>query len=257
MNHHENHPTTINQFHCHLPDDILLLALLRTRKYSMDKVFESAEKFTTTFAQYPDWFDITPERLERCLQIIEAGTGVVFNNRDDHGRRVLLINPEMAGILKSSVPDLIRTMILAMFFLLLEDETQICGINIIVDCSRVTTDNIVPISIRTIVTLLDMVKMVPLRIKEVNLVGLPAFVVAVYEMVKGFMSEKLRSRVKFHKEYEVPKYSKGDVVDAREKVEEMRDIMEKLLKIKVDPGVLEKYGKSVDSVGSFRKLEID
>ncbi|KAG5668864.1 hypothetical protein PVAND_016784 [Polypedilum vanderplanki] len=242
-----NHPHIINSENF---DDVLLLALLRVRKYSMDKVYESAEKFASIFVQYPDWFDISPENLERSLQIIEGGTGVLFNERDEQGRRVFFINMERPGELRCTVTEIIRTVIIAMFFLLFEEETQICGISIIFDCSRLTMHNVVPMSIKSLINLAEMINVVPIRIKDIKVIGVPKFFVAFFEIMKRFLSPKLRGRIRLYKNYDRPVYSSDDVVNARKQAKEMEDTIEKLLRVKVDPELLKKNRKK-SAIGRF------
>jgi hypothetical protein len=238
-----------------------MLALLRARKYSMDSVYDSVEKFAVVFAQQPTWFDITPERFQRSLEILDYGVGYMLKERDQNGCRVFVVNAEVAGENNCRVTELIRLGVVIGGYVLREDETQICGIKIILDCSRLTMDNIVPVSLSTVMSLGEMVKLAPVRIKEIHVIGISSFFVTIYEMSKNVLTEKIRGRIFFHKEseFEKPSCAKEDVIDPKEIAarKDLLEVLDRMLRVKVKPEFLKKQAKDTESIGSFRKLEID
>jgi hypothetical protein len=116
----------------------------------------------------------------------------------------------------------------------------------------------------------------PVRIKQINILGLPAFANALFEFCKTFLNTKLRSRINSCKKVEdlskimdvscLPvEYGGCENIDDnlqhfRQKFEDQVSIETKFLKsIQVDEKKMKIYenGDNFETVGSFRKLEID
>lgn len=72
-------------------DDVFLLQFLRTRKYMMDKVFHTFEHYINAQKKYAKWFDIQEKDNERMMKLYHAGYIYPLAERDEDGKRIVLI----------------------------------------------------------------------------------------------------------------------------------------------------------------------
>lgn len=253
-------------------DDVYLLPFLRGRKYSMDRVFEAFEKALLFIHAHPNWFDWTGDNLKRALDLHNCGYIKVMNERDSEGRRIVLINNRF-DLKKYTVDDVFRINCLIIMMLSFEEETQICGVNYIDDCSNITMKYLSIYPLKSLFEFTSQLKFIPMRVKTICLIGLPSFAMQFINIIKLALSDTMKKRLQVPSNIDecgsyidrtklTKKY--GGKFDDSEVIKYFNEIVEKNLKMArkfVDFEIDEKKAglmKDIhESFGSFRKLEID
>lgn len=83
----------------HQLDDVFLLQFLRTKKYTMDKVFHTFESCVLAQKKYSKWFDFKESDYDKMMELYQTGYIYPLAERDHDGRRLIFIqlkrlNPE-------------------------------------------------------------------------------------------------------------------------------------------------------------------
>lgn len=72
-------------------DDVFLLQFLRTKKYSMDRVFNTFENYILAQKKYSKWFDFKDEDFDKMMELYRTGYIYPLAKRDEEGRKLIFI----------------------------------------------------------------------------------------------------------------------------------------------------------------------
>ncbi|XP_049775676.1 alpha-tocopherol transfer protein-like [Schistocerca cancellata] len=140
---------------------------------------------------------VMPHSVERPLklQII-----TILPNRDQHGRRILLIH---AGRRwkpsECSLDELYCCVMLFLEIAVSEPRTQIAGVTVILDLEGLSMTQAMQFSPSFAKMLLHWVQdCIPIRLKAIHVVNQPYIFNMVFAIFKPFIKEKLRHRLHFH-----------------------------------------------------------
>jgi hypothetical protein len=241
----------------------------------MENVYESFEKMTIFMKKFPKWTHWTDENLNKCLELYETGYLYVLSERDNEGRRIIMCN-NIVDSNRFDADDVSRLFNLISASLQFEEETQIAGIVFIGEFSKnISMSYFTMFPLKSIYEQISAIRHAPLRVKKIYLIGLPSFATQIINFIKRHLSDKIRKRV----------FIENNISDAAEIVDksllpleyggkiprsEMIQNYKKNLLFTVDKinATLKKYDidwakveckeqQVSESVGSFRKLEID
>ncbi|KAG5674706.1 hypothetical protein PVAND_004658 [Polypedilum vanderplanki] len=177
----------------HEIDDVNLLQYLRRKKYSLDKAFQSFEDMKLFEKNHPEWFVISKKQLDNFAKSIHPLVRML-KHRDDDGRRVILIDQRPQFDI--SLNEFLKHFQAFFNAFLLEEETQIAGITIVFDCTGVKFSYVKRhFSPIILCHFFSQMKFFPIRIKQINIVGLPTYGIVMFELIRNFFSKKLRSRL--------------------------------------------------------------
>jgi hypothetical protein len=247
-------------------DDIIILAFLRAKKYSMDRVYKSYEKSVMYLKSNPFYNELNEEKgeLQSFLERLRMFSGVL-KHRDAEGRRVVVANAKGAQSLKMSINEAVKIMATVITAIITEEETQIAGLVMVVDFRDVSMAYFKTIKVDELFQLVSSLESLPVRIKQIHIIGLPRFAVATYHLVHNLLSEKIRNRISLMTDLnELPKFMDTSMLlnancDAFN-TENFLDLDDKIKwafqmneSIAVDFDKVQKF----ESVGSFRKLDFD
>ncbi|XP_055640440.1 clavesin-1-like [Toxorhynchites rutilus septentrionalis] len=179
-------------------DEFLLIFLRPCHFYP-----ESALKMMRRIAEfkknnYPLMHNLYPEDEKRSF--MEHGIVNVLTNRDQKGRRIMVINCGKAW----DPRQIDGNRLFRMFFLIhlmaqLEPTTQINGVVIIMDFDGLSLKQVRGMSPSFSKLLLTFIQeAVPLRMKEVHIIKQPYIFNMVWTLFKPFIGDKLRDRLEFH-----------------------------------------------------------
>jgi len=263
-------------------DSNFILRFLRSKKFSVPMAQETLLKYIAMRQTHTNWFHATAITDPLVLDLVNRGVAFALPKRDQHGRRVLWtvggnIDPEI------HTSESVMKAIQVVFESLLEDEeNQIRGFTHILDESGITVSHLVlwnPTEIARIFGTCE--KAMPMRHKRMDFVSLPNWLTYVLDFAKSLMSDKLRSRIRLHKDNAamwehmdrkiLPKEYGGEMPMAEmiEKFkEEIADRTPRLLaldRMRLDLDAMKKSNSAPKKVssdilgmtGSFKKLEID
>lgn len=139
---------------------------------------------------------LSDERQIRRLKLLESGYNVPLIQRDVEGRRVLLlqlyrINPDDFDYIDVGI---LNTWIIGV--LMEEEETQIAGFIIIIDCNHITMKHLSMVPVKLFLKDGASVKnSEPIgRLKNTYIINLPSYAKLVYELSRKVTSKKNRKK---------------------------------------------------------------
>jgi hypothetical protein len=243
----------------------------------MDGAFKRIENYFLCPERYQK-IKLSPHdiRLKVFDEIQKTGCCYPLSERDKLGRRVLLMQHGRLDTEKFSAGDGIRFLLFVSMILIEEQETQIAGMVSIFNFEGTSLKHVPSLS-----ELNDLMHFAQnagvVRHRRYFFVGLPLFASFLVDQLKGFMSAKLQKRIQVVKDFKelatffdpalLPKELGGVKLEAEKllefqklKEEKMKDL-DSIANFKVDmkkvPAERIWSDGCQESVGSFRKLEID
>lgn len=182
-------------------DSNFLLRFLRQKKFSVPMAQETLLKYIAMRQQHPLWFHDTTVADPMVLDLVNRGVAFALPGRDKAGRRVMFTIGGNIDPNYHTSESVMKAIMLTFESFLEDEETQIRGFSHVLDESGITLSHLVlwnPSEISRIFGICE--KAMPMRHKRLDFVRLPALLNYVYEFATNFMSEKLRSRIKLHKD---------------------------------------------------------
>ncbi|XP_078046882.1 alpha-tocopherol transfer protein-like isoform X2 [Augochlora pura] len=181
-----------------LDNDPWLIRFLRPCKYYP----ESAQKLVQNYYN----FKVKHENVYKGLKpsreknIFEHNILTVLPNRDQHGRRILIIElGKKWKHNKCSLDEVFKGCVLYVEAAMLEPATQIAGAVVIFDMDGLTLQQTWQFNPPFAKRILDWLQeAVPLRVKNIHIVNQPYVFNMVFALFKPFLKEKLKSRIIFH-----------------------------------------------------------
>lgn len=221
--------------------------------------------------RYPQFFDAD---VEESMKMFDTGFCYPLEQRDEQGRRIVLVQIRKWNPNVHSVYDAIRLYCYVYSVLLEEEETQIAGIISVYDYTGITMKHLMSPS--DLLDVIDFIhKCTAVRDKGDIVMNLPSFAQILVEITLSSLNEKVKKRLLILKQGAklsnhisaklLPKefggvQSEADMMKAFLKLrDEHREKLHEYFSFKIDYAKVSrhKFSASRDEVGSFRKLEID
>jgi len=235
---------------------------LKVKKFSMQKAYESFE-FTIPFIKsHPEWYsNLSPSDYEFTDK--PNSPFIFLKNRDAEGRRVYICKMKHFDDFESV--EYLRRHFLSPLLLTFDMDAQLNGVVAIMDFSDVNLSKLRKIPLYSAYDSFKISKLGVMRLKQLNIIGMPSYFKPVFEMAKTFTSAKILERINFinkvdelseHMDVSVlPKEYGGssDELMDYEPFELGVAYLNKIHKFDVNLSKIQDY----ENVGSFRKLEID
>ncbi|EFA03468.1 retinaldehyde-binding protein 1 [Tribolium castaneum] len=180
-------------------DDETLMIFLRPCKFYAKSAYELMKRVSDFKLKYKDNLEnLMPEDEKQAFT--EHNVVNVLTNRDNKGRRVLLVNVGGSWDTSKVTSDqLFRIFYLIHEAAVLEPETQVRGVVVIMDFDGLSLKQISAFSPAFSLKLLSFIQdAMPLRLKEVHMVKQPFIFKMVWQIFKPFIKEKLKNRIFFH-----------------------------------------------------------
>ncbi|KAL5014872.1 hypothetical protein ScPMuIL_009142 [Solemya velum] len=178
-------------------DDSYLLRFLRARKFDYDRAFDLLMRHFKMKAENPEIFDnLKPSAVKTVL---DDGVTGVLDHTDRDGRKVVIFRPGKWDTERYSIQDVFRNNICTFTKLIEDEDTQVCGIIMIIDMKDISwahAKSMSPFYAKRISSLLQ--DAFPARFKGMHYVNQPTFFDYIFAIVRQFMKEKLVSRLHFH-----------------------------------------------------------
>lgn len=258
-------------------DSSFLLRFLRCKKFDQERAFKQVTTYYTMRRDNPDVYEnLTPKRVRNVL---EDGVAAPLKDRAPDGSRILFFRPGRWNPDKATIPDVMGNNFLTLSKLIEEEETQVCGVTLIVDLKDMgwhQAKNISPFFARKIATLLQ--EAFPARFKGLHYIHEPTFFDMVFAIVKQFLKDKFLKRVflygdkveKLHEKFPadiLPEELGGTqpAFCAQEWIDKMTVCEDQFVEENkfgiVDMTIPAKQQKKADATeslgGTFRKLNVD
>ncbi|EFN77311.1 alpha-tocopherol transfer protein-like isoform X2 [Harpegnathos saltator] len=183
---------------CPYENEPWLIRFLRPCKYYPESARDLIKQYYSFKLKHANIYSgLKPSK--EC-NIFEQNILTVKPNRDQHGRRILIIElGKKWKHNKVSLDEVYKGCVLFLEAAMLEPTTQIAGAIVIFDMDGLSlqqTWQFTPPFAKRIVDLLQ--DAMPLRIKNIHIVNQPYVFNMVFALFKPFLREKLKNRIIFH-----------------------------------------------------------
>lgn len=177
-------------------DDQFLLTFLRGCKFSMERTKEKLETYYTIRNAIPEMF-ANRRVTQEIIDLIRIGVLVPLPQTDGPaGPRICIFQVGQLDHI-ANVYQLFKVINMMQDIMLLEDNNVIvAGTTTIIDVKGATTATLrqtTPMFIKKVI--MSAHDAAPLRIKGQHFVNTPTFFLTFFNIVKSFMSDKIKSRV--------------------------------------------------------------
>ncbi|XP_057329536.1 alpha-tocopherol transfer protein-like [Microplitis mediator] len=183
---------------CPLHNESWLIRFLRPCKYYPESAHKLVREYYSFKVKHANVYDgLKPSREKN---IFEHNILTVLPNRDQHGRRILIIElGKKWKHNKVSLDEVFKGCVLYLEAAMLEPTSQIAGAVVIFDMDGLSlqqTWQFTPPFAKRIVDWLQ--DAVPLRIKNIHIINQPYVFNMVFALFKPFLRQKLKDRIIFH-----------------------------------------------------------
>lgn len=183
---------------CPIENDAWLVRFLRPCKYYPESALKLVKNYYSFKVKHSNVYDGLKPSNER--NVFDHNILTVLPNRDQHGRRILII--ELGKKWKHHevcLDEVFKGCVLYLEAAMLEPTSQVAGAIVIFDMDGLSLQQTMqftpPFAKRIVDWLQDAV---PLRIKNIHIVNQPYIFNMVFALFKPFLREKLKSRIIFH-----------------------------------------------------------
>nr|XP_022914621.1 alpha-tocopherol transfer protein-like [Onthophagus taurus] len=177
-----------------LTDKKAIVRFLRARKFDSKKAFQMIQRYYLMKLKCPELFRC-PLPSE-CENVFDLQAQFMLPNRDQLGRRIYIIRVDNFDASKASIDEIFRANVLALEQVVKEEQTQICGIVVVLDMAGLSLNHakfFTPYYAKKTVELVQ--ETFPLRFKGFHIVNEPFYFDAVMAVIKPFLKEKMKKRV--------------------------------------------------------------
>ncbi|XP_043264961.1 alpha-tocopherol transfer protein-like isoform X2 [Colletes gigas] len=181
-----------------LDNEAWLVRFLRPCKYYPDSALKLVKNYYSFKVKHANVYDGLKPSHEK--NIFEQNILTVLPNRDQHGRRVLIMElGKKWKHTKCNLDEVFKGCVLYLEAAMLEPSTQIAGAVVVFDMDGLSlqqTFQFTPPFAKRIVDWLQ--DSMPLRVKNIHIINQPYVFNMVFQLFKPFLREKLKSRIVFH-----------------------------------------------------------
>lgn len=181
-----------------LDNDPWLIRFLRPTKYYPESALKLVKNYYAFKVKHENVYKGLKPSKEK--NIFEHNILTVLPNRDQHGRRILIIElGKKWKHNKCSLDEVYKGCVLYLEAAILEPSTQIAGAVVIFDMDGLTLQQTWQFNPPFAKRILDWLQeAVPLRVKNIHIVNQPYVFNMVFALFKPFLREKLKNRIIFH-----------------------------------------------------------
>nr|XP_033334939.1 alpha-tocopherol transfer protein-like isoform X2 [Megalopta genalis] len=181
-----------------LDNDSWLIRFLRPCKYYPESALKLVQNYYSFKVKHENVYKgLKPSREKN---IFDHNILTVLPNRDQHGRRILIIElGKKWKHNKCSLDEVFKGCVLYVEAAMLEPTTQIAGAVVIFDMDGLTLQQTWQFNPPFAKRILDWLQeAVPLRVKNIHIINQPYVFNMVFALFKPFLKEKLKNRIIFH-----------------------------------------------------------
>lgn len=160
----------------------------------MQKSYESFETVIRFVKLHPDWY-INPCLSDYDFTDKPNSPILIPKNLDAEGRRILIY--KMKNFKSFENVEFFRRTFLTPFLFFFDLNVQQNGLVIIMDFSEANFKKMRKIPVRYIYDTFQLSKFGAIRLKQLNVIGIPSFLKTIFELAKHFTTAKILQRINF------------------------------------------------------------
>ncbi|KAJ8277667.1 hypothetical protein GJAV_G00078330 [Gymnothorax javanicus] len=179
-------------------DDLFILRFLRARKFNQIETFKLLAQYFQYRQQNLDMFQRFKADDPGIKRALMDGFPGVLETADQYGRKVLILFASNWDQSRNSFTDILRAILLSLEVLIEDPELQINGFILIIDWSNFSfkqASKLTPTMLKLAIEGLQ--DSFPARFGGIHFVNQPWYIHALYTIIKPFLKDKTRKRVKF------------------------------------------------------------
>lgn len=180
-------------------DDAFLLRFLRAKKFDYDRAYNLIVRHFEMKADEKNKQLFTNLRPAAVKHVLDAGVTGVLPHRDKLGRRVIVFRPGKWDPSSFPIDDIFKTNFLTLSKLIQDEQTQVCGVVMMMDLTDIGWNharNISPFYAKRVMSLLQ--DCFPMRFKGIHYLNEPVIFDGIFAIMRPFMKEKILQRIHFH-----------------------------------------------------------
>ncbi|XP_072175968.1 alpha-tocopherol transfer protein-like [Diadema setosum] len=178
-------------------DSQFLIRFLRAKKFDEDRAYKTIVKYYELHVKHPEFFEkYHPTRIKHVL---DDGFPFVLDSTDEEGRHIVAMRPGNWDPRNYPVSDIALALFMVIDQLVEDEAAQINGVIMLFDLENVTISQIAtltPSVARKLTSIFQ--NCVPVRLQGVHFVNEPLLFDGAFTILKPFMQEKIRKRVRLH-----------------------------------------------------------
>ncbi|CAH1774071.1 unnamed protein product [Owenia fusiformis] len=192
--------------------DAFLLRFLRSRKFDYDRALNQLLRYYKVRKEDVTMFnDFKPSKIKHVL---DDGVIGVLENRDLSGRKVIIFRPGKWCPSKYPTTDCMRAMVMTLELLTMDEATQINGVIVLADLQDTTLSHVTHIGPSMAKRMSRIIEEAfPARVKAIHYVNAPYIFSVIFAVLRGFLKEKLASRLHVHTDFNSLYESEGISVE--------------------------------------------
>ncbi|KAJ6645543.1 Alpha-tocopherol transfer protein-like [Pseudolycoriella hygida] len=182
-------------------NDQFLITFLRGCKYSLDRSKKKIDMYYTLRTHIPELIKDRDPLDRKTSEIIKFGVGLPLPVTESPGSpRLMLIRPGAFDANKFTIQEVMRVNTMVNDILMIEDDNMVVSGQIgIIDLANVTFAHLVQIQPAFVKKLAMMwQESTPIRQKGFHFINIPRGFEQVFNLLKSFMNDKLKSRLFIH-----------------------------------------------------------
>lgn len=182
-------------------DDQFLISFIRGCKHSLERAKQKLDMYYTLRTHIPEFSDPDPFN-PKTLAILKLGVSLPLPKTESSKHpRIMLVRPGAYNAKIYTIQDVMKVSMIINDIILIEDDTNVVAGQIgIVDLANVTLDHFIQMQPAFVKRMSMMFQDgLPFRQKGIHYINTPPGFETFFRMMKGFLNEKMRSRVSYKK----------------------------------------------------------
>lgn len=187
-----------------LPYTDLVLTFLEGCKYRTDVTKRKIKNYLEVRKTTPEWYENRDPSLLEIKRLLQLGVFLPLPHKDEENRYTILVRATIHDPQTIPISHVYKIGMMVLDLLLANDhDVSKNGVNVLIDLSGVSFGHVyqmTPFLVKKTVFLWQ--DCYPIRFKTLNFVNCPYFVGWLINLMKNFMTQKLKKRVKVHGSYD-------------------------------------------------------
>jgi len=177
--------------------DEFLIKFLRAKKFDYEKSFKMVQRYCAMRSRSPQNFLKSLPSLAK--DTLDCQLQNVLSHRDSLARRVFIFRVGKWNTATTTPEEIFSSNFMCLELMAKEHKTQISGIVALIDMDGFGWDHIMQLTVDYIRNVVSLVQnSFPIRFREIHIFNESYLFDVTYALVKPFLSEKIRNRIRFH-----------------------------------------------------------